>query len=188
MRLPITGLLALASLALGACGDDAGGMPDGGGAGGGGGTGGAMCGPNETESPNGVCLKNVPCGKDIPEFTIDLEAEGRDGHYGARIVDAEPSPPKQYLNAWTVEFLDASGEVVPDVEIDGPPDHLGVQPWMPRHRHDGFIPPKWTGSDADGRFTVEKINLWMIGPWEVRFWVTGPDGDDYIVFPVCVTK
>jgi hypothetical protein len=54
--------------------------------------------------------------------------------------------------------------------------------------HDGTRTPVWTGPDADGQFSVSDINLWMHGPWEVRFWVTGPDGDDYIVLPVCVTK
>ena len=144
--------------------------------------GGSACGPDETESPNGVCVKNIPCGSDIPTFKIGLKADGESGNYSASIADATPSPPRQYFNAWSVDFLDKDGNPATDIAIDK------ARTWMPAHRHDGFVTPKWTEADDPGHFDVEKLNFWMIGPWEAQFTVTGPAGSDYVVFRVCVTK
>lgn len=147
---------------------DAGGAPDGG------------CAPDETESPNGLCVKNIPCGADIPTFKLGLEADGEQGRYTAKIVDAMPAPPKQYRNAWVLDFLDAVGEPASDLVIDK------VRPWMPSHAHDGRIVPKVEAAEAPGSFSVTDINMWMPGPWEVQLTVNGSAGDDYVVFRVCV--
>lgn len=179
MRSPLAFVLALAGPVLVACGDDAGGT---GGSGGTGSDAGSACGPDQTESPNGVCIENVPCGADIPTFKIGLVADGRDGNHSASIVDAMPSPPRQYFNAWTVDFLDADGQPADGIAIDK------VRSWMPSHRHDGYITPITKAAGEPGRFSVSKINLWMPGPWEVQFSVTGSEASDYIVFRVCVTK
>lgn len=171
-------LLALATSAFVGCGDDAGD----GGAAGHGADGGSPCGPDETESPNGVCIENVPCGDDIPTFKIGLTAEGRDGNYSASLVNAKPSPPRQYFNEWVVDFLDAKGT---------PADGIGIdksRTWMPEHLHDGYVTPVWTEADEPGRFSGKKLNMWMPGPWEVQINVSGPEGSDYIEFSVCVTK
>ena len=60
-------------------------------------------------------------------------------------------------------------------------------PFMPVHGHDGFYDPVVTALDEPGQFQVDDLNLWMVGPWEVRLMVESETaGGDYIVFHVCV--
>src|SRR5687767_15056485 len=59
----------------------------------------------------------VPCPDDTPEFRIGLQAEGEDGAVVARLVDADRIPPRQYQNAWTVEFLTPDGTAIDDADL-----------------------------------------------------------------------
>lgn len=124
----------------------------------------------------------VPCPEDTPEFRFDLEADGEDGNIVARLVDADNVPPHQYENDWTVEFQTPDGEPIEDADL------AMATPFMPVHGHDGFYPPDVAAvDDAPGQFHVDNLNLWMVGPWEVRLRVESESaGDDYIVFRVCI--
>lgn len=124
----------------------------------------------------------VPCPEDLPEFATGLRAMGEDQRVQAELVDAQYVPPRKYRNDWTVAFLDANGEPLDDVEV------AEVEPFMPTHNHDGRYPSVWEMLDEPGQFQVDDINLWMTGPWEVRFRVSSDSagGDDYIVFDVCI--
>lgn len=173
-------LLAFGTLACVGCGDDAGN----GGVAGTDADAGSVCGPGETESPNGVCIENVPCGVDIPTFKIGLQADGRDGIYAAKIVDASPSPPKQFRNDWVLDFVDADGKPATDITFD--PDK--VRTYMPAHGHPGYLPVKIEPLEEPGRFSMKDLNMWMPGPWEAQFPVSGPAGNDYVVFDVCITS
>lgn len=178
LRIPPIAQLALVAVTLfgfGCSDSDAGDSgvdaPDGGDGG---------CGPSEVEGPGGHCFLRITCPDTIPTFRLGLEAAGRDDLYTAVIVDAMPSPPQQFLNHWVVDFVDADGAPVADIEIDF------VEPFMPAHAHDGARDPEWQPLDEPGRFDVDFINMWMPGPWEVRFDVSGLAGSDHIVFDVCI--
>jgi hypothetical protein len=123
----------------------------------------------------------APCPESTPEFRINLEAEGEDGKVVARLLDADNIPPRQFQNDWTIEFNTPGGEPIEDLEL------VDATPFMPVHGHDGVYPPEVTLLDEPGQFQVDNLNLWMIGPWEVRLRVESESaGDDYIVFHVCV--
>ena len=142
--------------------------------------GGGACAAGEIEGPAGRCYMRIMCPDTIPTFTLGLEASGDDDLYKAVIVDARPSPPQQFLNAWVVDIVDMDDAPVADAVVDD------VFPFMPAHGHDGIRIPEWDAMDEPGRFDVRVINLWMPGPWTVTFDVTGPDGSDSIVFDVCI--
>lgn len=126
-------------------------------------------------------VEKVPCPASTPEFVLGLEATGKDGHVTARLLDADWIPPRKGTNDWSVEFLDADGMPVEDMEI------TKAESFMPVHNHDGRYPPTITALDDPGTFQLDNINLHMGGPWEVRFTVDSESaGSDYIVFNVCV--
>jgi hypothetical protein len=122
------------------------------------------------------------CPEDTPEFAIDMKAMGRDHHIVGRLVDATPAPPLIYNNDWVVAFEDAAGSPIEDVEI------TMARPFMPVHGHDGFYTPIVTPVDGEpGQFKVDRLNLWMRGPWLIQLTVSSESaGDDYIEFQVCI--
>lgn len=124
----------------------------------------------------------IPCPPEIEDITVGQQAAGMDGNYMAEIVSTSPAPPELYLNAWNVKILDMDGEAAADIEM------TDAEAYMPAHMHDGAYPTFIAPGDDAGTFSVENINMWMGGPWEVRFWVEGPEGSDYIVFDVCVEE
>ena len=65
-----------------------------------------------------------------------------------------------------ITVLDMDGEPVDGVEL------LFVEPFMPAHGHDGTFEPTVAVGSGPGEFAVDRINLWMGGDWEVRFFLT----------------
>jgi hypothetical protein len=124
--------------------------------------------------------EEVPCPEDTPEFAIGMEAVGEEGAITGRLLDADPAPPRKFENDWSVEFVDADGEPLEDVEV------VRAWPFMPVHGHDGFYDPDVSALEEPGRYRVDRINMWMRGPWEVHFMLTSESaGDDHVVFDVC---
>lgn len=130
--------------------------------------------PDETMS--GACA-------DAPEFSLDMEAVGKDGAVKAVLISASPAPPVRKTNDWVVEFRDTNDEPLTDVDVKM------VQPFMPEHGHDGTFAPTIMPLDEPGQFEIDDINLWMPGMWEVRFSVESASlGEDYIVFETCIPE
>lgn len=133
--------------------------------------------PDEPEEmPTGACVG-------APEFSLDMEAIGRDKAIKAVLVSAKPAPPVRKTNDWLVEFRDMDDQPLSDVTIGM------VQPFMPEHGHDGTFAPTVTPGAEPGQFDVADINLWMPGTWEVRFTVESESvGPDYVVFETCIPE
>jgi hypothetical protein len=145
----------------------------------------AACGDDDGEAmPEPVAdasYPEAPCPDDTPDFRIGLEATGREGAIVARLVDADPSPPRIFRNDWTVDFLTPDGAAVEDVEV------IEARAFMPVHGHDGIYPPEVSELDEAGRFDVHGLNMWMSGPWQVQLTLGSQSaGDDYVVFNVCI--
>jgi hypothetical protein len=95
----------------------------------------------------------------------------------AKFVESDPSPPARYDNLWTMDFTDASGAPVTDMQM------TSAQTWMPYHGHG------WPGSgkalSEPGRFKV-KLNLNMRGYFEIKLAVKSAAlGSDNITFNYC---
>lgn len=124
----------------------------------------------------------VACG-DTGELLIGAEALGKDERMKISLVEASPAPPQKYENDWTIQLSDMDGEPVTDATI------TEVEPFMTVHGHDGLFIPEVASADGAGQFQVDRINMWMGGPWEVRFTVDSESlGEDYIVFQVCIPE
>jgi hypothetical protein len=125
---------------------------------------------------------DVPCPAETPTFEPGLSASGDKG-LTAKLVSADPENPHKYENAWVLDFVDAQGAPLEDIEIDE------AETFMPVHRHGGGLTPVPTKLSEPGRVRVEKLNFTMAGPWEVILNVSSAKaGSDTIVFNVCVGR
>lgn len=113
-------------------------------------------------------------------FSLGMTAPSDDAAFQVKLLSATPAPPQKYENDWVVEVLDMDGAPLVDADL------YFVQPYMPIHGHDGSFEPDITAGDAPGTFVVKRINLWMGGPWEVRFFVKSGDIDDRAVIDVFI--
>jgi hypothetical protein len=126
----------------------------------------------------------VPCPVDTPKFGagpagIGLEAVGEKQIAKARVIGAMPNTPVKYENDWTVAFLDAQGSPLADAQL---PTVVAACAYMPVHGHSE--PPQSIQPGAEpGTFKLNKLNLSMVGPWEVQLAVNsatlGGTADQY---------
>ena len=95
----------------------------------------------------------------------------------AKFVESDPSPPARYDNLWTLDFTDASGAPVTDMQM------TSASTFMPYHGH-GW-PGSGTPMSEPGRFKV-KLNLNMRGYFEIKLAVKSTAlGSDNITFNYC---
>jgi hypothetical protein len=90
-----------------------------------------------------------------------------EGGYVFTLVDALPSPPAKSDNALTLALTDAEGEPATTAG-------LNILPCMPDHGHGSPLVPTITPA-GDGSFSIERLNLWMPGLWEISIWATEAD-------------
>jgi hypothetical protein len=143
------------------------------------------------------------CPSDLPEFSADpddgYEVTGTRDLAMARLVDASDVPPRLNGNDWTILIMGADGSPLEDVEIAQACAH------MPDHTH-ADAPREVVAGTQPGEFTLEAVNLFMTGYWEVQVAVRAPDiaggpqeitfcdddgrypGDDLLVFRACVPR
>lgn len=112
-------------------------------------------------------------------YAVGLERSG--DHVTARFVDAMPAPPDRGDNRWVLDILDR-GTLTPLGEFD-----LEVDPFMPDHMHGTSIACNVTPTDVPGQVSLEPVNLFMPGLWEVRLNFALDEGaTDQVVFRFCV--
>lgn len=124
------------------------------------------------------------CPDSIPEFELGLTASSQDGAIKAVVREASPVPPARFFNDWTVALERDDDTPVEDASLQS------VRAFMPVHGHYGTPDPRVRRRDDEPAvFELEKINLFMRGPWEVKLIVRLPNaGDAEIVFDVCVEE
>ena len=122
------------------------------------------------------------CPGDLPAFVLGLRANGKDDKVGASLLDASPSPPRRYLNVWTLKLTDEHKQPLSDVDI------TSIRTYMPLHGHAG-TPAAAAQMLPDPGEVHADLNFTMRGYWEVQMNVSSPSaGDEYIVFPVCIAQ
>jgi hypothetical protein len=95
----------------------------------------------------------------------------------AKFFESDPTPPARYDNFWTIDFSDASGAPVTDMQM------TSASTWMPYHGH-GW-PGSGTPMSEPGRFKV-KLNLNMRGYFRIDMVVKSATlGSDTISFYYC---
>lgn len=100
--------------------------------------------------------------------------------FTVELVEAAPAPPDVGDNAFTVRVLGTDGQAITDATVT-------VAGWMPAHNH-GTAPPTsdLTADAMSGDYSVEGINLFMPGLWEITFEVTSGDVTDEALFTFCL--
>jgi hypothetical protein len=122
------------------------------------------------------------CPDTVPDLVVGLKVMGKSGKISASLVDASPSPPRKYLNTWTLQLADANDSPLEDATV------TAIRTYMPLHGHEGKPSPD-VAMLADKADMQTNLHFIMRGYWEVQINLSSPSvGDDYIVFPTCVTQ
>lgn len=111
------------------------------------------------------------------EFALGLSKSG--SLVTATFVSSDPAPPFKGDNAWVLDFTDAQGMPLADLE-------MVVTPMMPDHGHGTPVNAVVTATDMAGRYEVTPVNLFMAGYWEITFDVTVAGQQDSLMFGFCV--
>ncbi len=110
-----------------------------------------------------------------------LEKMGARGVVTFRLMGTSPAPPKRPDNNWVVS-LESNGAPVEGATV-------GVKLFMPDHDHGTSVKPKIGPAGAAGEYTLDQLNLWMPGLWEVTIEATPSGGTkDSAVFRVCIPE
>jgi hypothetical protein len=133
----------------------------------------AACGGSDPAAPDAGssdAAEYVDCG----DFSADVFRAGmtRTGPNGATIdlLSAVPAPPARFDNAWVVRS--PSGSI------------SQVTSWMPAHGHGAQKPAVVTATGDPDQYSIDPIDLWMPGMWEVRIDVPG----DRVTFRFCIAE
>jgi hypothetical protein len=138
----------------------------------------AACGGDDHGAHDSDAGYNCALDERGETFVAGMSKTGANG-YAFALDDAVPSPPAKTDNVWTVAVTEPGGAAATSVGMT-------AVPFMPDHGHGTPIGAVATAV-GDGSFTIEPINLWMPGLWEIRLAAT--DGDtalDQVVFRFCV--
>jgi hypothetical protein len=123
----------------------------------------------------------IPCPSSTPTFEPGMSVEGEGARITARLVSAQPTAPRKFENSWVLEFVDAEGQPIDDIQV------TPQEPWMDVHNHGGGYAPDVVAQDEPGQLKIERINLKMPGPWRLNLNASSATvGEDEIVIHVCV--
>jgi hypothetical protein len=103
----------------------------------------------------------------VDVYQPNLTKTSADGTLQVVLVSADPIPPAQGTNTWTIRVEDATGTPLQGATIT-------VTPFMPEHGHGTSVVPVVT-ANADASYTVSSLYLFMAGLWRVTFTVTPED-------------
>jgi hypothetical protein len=125
----------------------------------------------------GVNCALVMEGQDT--YTPGLAKVGANGYTGA-LMEATPAPPAKGDNVWRALITDPSQAPVDGLDVE-------VKTWMPLHNHGSPIRAESTPAGAPGEYTLDPVNLFMPGIWEVTLQPTlGDTLLDEMLFTFCI--
>lgn len=110
------------------------------------------------------------------EYSANLEKAGKTHTFV--LMSADPAPPQQGQNVWTLRLLDNAGQPVSGASLQ-------VTPFMPDHGHGAPLAPHVT-DNGDGTYRIERVILQMAGLWETTITATVDGAKDEAVFPFCI--
>ncbi len=95
------------------------------------------------------------------------------------LVAASPAPPAINNNTWTLQVLDSNGSPIPNATFSP------IKTWMPDHGHGSPEVPLAT-PNPDGTYSVQPLDLFMNGLWQVTFTAQVGTVSDSATFSFCV--
>lgn len=129
----------------------------------------------ETETGGGEMICEAEDRDDA--FAVGLSKSS--ALFTATFVSANPAPPFKGDNSWIVDFTDPEGVALVEPTIT-------VVPMMPDHGHGTPVVAAVSPTTTAGRYTIEPVNLFMAGLWEITLDVTVGGEQDSVVFSFCV--
>ena len=130
-------------------------------------------------------------GEKPMEMPVDCEGRGEafvagqvrtseDGLVAVQLTDAEPAPPAQADNFWTLQLTDAEQQPALGVSI------VAV-PYMVDHQHG--TAPQIATERGDGQYELGPLALTMSGLWEITLQLTLADGSETsVVYSFCAAN
>jgi hypothetical protein len=115
------------------------------------------------------------------DFAIGRPRMGADGALQVTIRQGTPAPPARDLNDWVIEVTDADGQPQGGCT-------LAVGLFMPAHGHTSTTEPVVAASTPAGTYTVEDMNLFMPGRWEITFDLVCGALSDQVLFGVEIPR
>lgn len=136
--------------------------------------------PAAGDSPSGV-LQQLPC-MDGDSVEFGSAVTGDEGVVSAALIDASPWPAERFENDWTVQLMRPGGAPFPEASI------VSARSYDPTHGIAGLSEPSVIPQAEPGSYRIEGLHFLLRSAWEVQIEVDSPDGDDFIVLPVCVIR
>jgi hypothetical protein len=114
---------------------------------------------------------------ELPEALVTL----RGASLEVRLLETLPAPPQRGMNAWLVAVYDFDGSAQVDCTLVG-------TAFMPEHGHGSPVPPEVTPTEVPGQYSVEALNLFMPGTWEITLDLTCAEVEDQVVFEFLIER
>jgi hypothetical protein len=116
-------------------------------------------------------------------FSAGMSKTTEDGELSVVLVAANPSPPGNVDNFWTLQLMGSAGSPVEGATI------VAV-PYMVDHDHGAA--PQLATSDGAGQYELGPLGLTMPGLWEITLQLTtegdaDADSERSVVFNFCVS-
>ena len=125
------------------------------------------------DAPAGICADEDRAD----DFAVSLTKMGE--RHTVTLMEAEPADPVRGDNTWTILVTDEAGTPMEGIGVD-------AKPWMPDHGHGSAVEETVTDLGA-GEYTLDPLNLFMAGLWQVTLELTDEDGEtDEVMISVCV--
>jgi YtkA-like len=113
-------------------------------------------------------------------YAVGLSQTATGGAVKVTFVDAQPAPPAENENQWTVELTDANGNPVTGATIT-------VKPFMPDMGHGSSVTPQIMPMATDGMYQITLLDLFMPGIWTNTFTITtASEPAATVVFTFCI--
>lgn len=117
-------------------------------------------------------------------YAPGLEVAGAEGLVSITLLSANPAPPAQGGNTWTIQLRDKNAQ-----PRTGATFTWQMSPWMPCMEHGSPVSPVVTEQGTDGTYQVDPVYLTMPGIWTITFDVhTSTGQEDKVVFQFNVTN
>ncbi len=109
-------------------------------------------------------------------------------NYVIKLVDSNPAPPAKGNNVWFIEVTNPDATAASGLVVD-------LEGFMPDHGHGTPVVPTVV-DNGEGGYTLDPVNLFMPGYWEVSLTLSDPgdsegsDDDvelDSVTFRFCVS-
>jgi hypothetical protein len=116
----------------------------------------------------------------LETYSAGMTRPGDSGALKFQLVSATPPPPATQNMTWTLKITDSTGQ-----PVTGATFSPAIKTWMPQHTHGSTAVPMAV-EKGDGVYEIDNLYLYMIGVWQVTFYVKSGTTTDKTTFAFCL--